>query len=174
MGLNRRRTEMASKKHRPEEAVAKLRQVDVLVSQGQSVADAIRAIGVTEDTYYRWRREFGGLKADQGKRLKALGGENARRRKVGGGGRARWSRAAGGATAAEVSSVAPVPPSPQGPRPPAREEPWTSPVPPCGAGQAGLVQRKSAPSRHMRCRTMPSLRVTATTAFCMPRRFTTA
>ena len=53
---------MASKKHRPEEAVAKLRQVDVLVSQGQSVAEAIRAIGVTEVTYYRWRREFGGLK----------------------------------------------------------------------------------------------------------------
>ena len=53
---------MASKRHRPEEAVAKLRQVDVLVSQGQSVAEAIRAIGVTEVTYYRWRREFGGLK----------------------------------------------------------------------------------------------------------------
>jgi hypothetical protein len=46
---------MASKKHRPEEAVAKLRQVDVLVSQGQSVAEAIRAIGVTEVTYYRRR-----------------------------------------------------------------------------------------------------------------------
>ena len=60
---------MASKKHRPEEAVAKLRQVDVLVSQGQTVAEAIRAIGVTEVTYYRWRREFGGLKSDQVKRL---------------------------------------------------------------------------------------------------------
>jgi putative transposase len=63
MALNRRRTEMASemasKKHRPEEAVAKLRQVDVLVSQGQSVAEAIRAIGVTEVTYYRWRRDAG-------------------------------------------------------------------------------------------------------------------
>ena len=53
---------MASKKHRPEEAVAKLRQVDVLVSQGQAVAEAIRAIGVTEVTYCRWRREFGGLR----------------------------------------------------------------------------------------------------------------
>ena len=73
---------MASKKHRPEEAVAKLRQVDVLVSQGRSVADAIRAIGVTEVTYYRWRREFGGLKADQVKRLKALEAENARLRKA--------------------------------------------------------------------------------------------
>ena len=73
---------MASKKHRPEEAVAKLRQVDVLVSQGQSVAEAIRAIGVTEVTYYRWRREFGGLKADQVKRLKDLEAENARLRKA--------------------------------------------------------------------------------------------
>src|ERR671929_1172080 len=82
MVSNRRRTEMASKKHRPEEAVAKLRQVDVLVSQGQSVAEAIRAIGVTEVTYYRWRREFGGLKSDQVKRLKALEAENARLRKA--------------------------------------------------------------------------------------------
>src|SRR5215218_2414710 len=82
MGLNRRRTEMASKKHRPEEAVAKLRQVDVLVSQGQPVAEAIRAIGVTEVTYYRWRREFGGLKADQVKRLKEPEAENARLRRA--------------------------------------------------------------------------------------------
>ena len=73
---------MASKKHRPEEAVAKLRQVDVLVSQGQSVAEAIRAIGVTEVTYYRWRREFGGLKSEQVKRLKELEAENARLRRA--------------------------------------------------------------------------------------------
>jgi putative transposase len=70
---------MASKRHRPEEAMAKLRQVDVLVSQGQSVAEAI---GVTEVTYYRWRREFGGLKLDQVKRLKELEAENARLRKA--------------------------------------------------------------------------------------------
>src|SRR3954447_25120480 len=82
MALSRRRTELASKKHKPEEAVAKLRQVDVLVSQGRSVADAIRAIGVTEVTYYRWRREFGGLKSEQVKRLKALEAENARLRKA--------------------------------------------------------------------------------------------
>jgi putative transposase len=73
---------MASKKHRPEEAVAKLRQADVLVSQGQSVAEAIRAIGVTEVTYHRWRREFGGLKSDQVKRLKDLEAENARLRRA--------------------------------------------------------------------------------------------
>src|SRR5918994_730276 len=82
MGLNQRRTEMASKKHRPEEAVAKLRQVDVLVSQGQAVAEAIRAVGVTEVTYYRWRREFGGLKSDQVKRLKEREAENTRLRKA--------------------------------------------------------------------------------------------
>lgn len=55
---------MPKKIHKPEEVVAKLRQVDVLVSQGQTTADAIRSIGVTEVTYYRWRKEFGGLNAD--------------------------------------------------------------------------------------------------------------
>ncbi len=73
---------MAKKGHTPEEIVAKLRQVDVLVSQGRSVADAIRAIGVTEVTYHRWRREFGGLKLDQVKRLKELEAENARLRRA--------------------------------------------------------------------------------------------
>jgi putative transposase len=73
---------MAKRGHKPEEAVAKLRQADVLVSQGQSVAEAIRAIGVTEVTYYRWRREFGGLKSDQVKRLKELEAENGRLRKA--------------------------------------------------------------------------------------------
>ncbi len=73
---------MASKKHRPEEALAKLRQVDALVSQGQSVAEAIRAIGVTEVTYYRWRRELGGLKSDQVKRVQELDTENARLRRA--------------------------------------------------------------------------------------------
>ena len=73
---------MLKKIHKPEEVVAKLRQVDVLVSQGQTAADAIRSIGVTEVTYYRWRKEFGGLKADQVKRLKDLETENARLRKA--------------------------------------------------------------------------------------------
>ncbi len=54
---------MARKKtHTPEEIVAKLRQVEVLVGQGKTVAEAVRSIGVTEPTYYRWRTEFGGLK----------------------------------------------------------------------------------------------------------------
>ena len=73
---------MPNKVHKPEEVVAKLRQVDVLVSQGQTTADAIRSIGVTEVTYHRWRKEFGGLKADQVKRLKDLETENTRLRKA--------------------------------------------------------------------------------------------
>jgi putative transposase len=73
---------MPKKRHKPEEIVAKLRQVDVLVSQGQNVADAIRSISVSELTYYRWRKEFGGLKIDQVKRLKDLETENARLRKA--------------------------------------------------------------------------------------------
>jgi transposase-like protein len=75
--------EMARKKaHTPEEIVAMLRQAEVLVGQGKTVAEAVRAIGVTEPTYYRWRTEFGGLKLDQVKRLKELERENARLRKA--------------------------------------------------------------------------------------------
>ena len=73
---------MARKRYKPEEIVAKLRQVDVLVSQGQSVADAVRSIGVTDVTYYRWRSEFGGLKTDQVKRMKDQEVENQRLRKA--------------------------------------------------------------------------------------------
>lgn len=69
---------MPRKRHKPEEIVARLRQADVLISQGQSVTDAVRAIGVTEVTYYRWRQEFGGLKTDQVRRMKELEAENAR------------------------------------------------------------------------------------------------
>ncbi|KQQ84743.1 transposase [Aureimonas sp. Leaf324] len=73
---------MPRKKPSPEEIVAKLRQVDVLVSQGRSVAEAVRTIGVTPFTYYRWRKEYGGLKVDQVKRLKELEKENERLRKA--------------------------------------------------------------------------------------------
>ena len=73
---------MPRKRHKPEEIVAKLHQVDVLSSQGQSVAEAIRAIGVTEVTYYRWRQEYGGLRSDQVKRMKNLETENARLRRA--------------------------------------------------------------------------------------------
>ena len=61
---------MARKQHKPEEIVAKLRQVEVLAAQGKTLAEGARAIGVTEATYYRWRSEYGGLKLDQVKRLK--------------------------------------------------------------------------------------------------------
>ena len=73
---------MPRKSYKPEEIVGKLRQVDVLTSQGQSVAEAIRSIGVSEVTYYRWRQEFGGLKSDQIKRLKDLETENNRLRRA--------------------------------------------------------------------------------------------
>ncbi len=73
---------MASKHHKPEEIVGQLRQVEVLVGQGKPMAEAIRAIGVTEPTYYRWRAEYGGLKLDQVRRLKQLEQENGRLRRA--------------------------------------------------------------------------------------------
>ncbi len=73
---------MPQKKHSPEEIVTKLRQVDAMTSQGRTVAEAIRAIGVAEATYHRWRKEFGDLKLDQVRRLKELELENSRLRRV--------------------------------------------------------------------------------------------
>jgi len=73
---------MAAKRHKGEEILTKLRQVDVLNTQGKSMAEAIRSIGVTEITCYRWRAEYGGLKGDQVKRLKELEAENARLRRA--------------------------------------------------------------------------------------------
>jgi putative transposase len=69
---------MGNKRHTAEEIVSKLRQVDVLTAQGRTVAEAIRQIGVTEVTYYRWGNEYGGLKSDQVKRLKDLEMESVR------------------------------------------------------------------------------------------------
>ena len=73
---------MAGKRFKPEEFVVKLRQVEVLQGQGSTLVDAIRQIGVTEVTYYRWRREYGGMKTDQLKRLKGLEKENERLRRA--------------------------------------------------------------------------------------------
>jgi predicted secreted protein len=73
---------MARKRHKPEEIIAKLRQVDVLTGQGRSVSEAVKTIAVTETTYFRWRSEYGGMKTDQVKRLKALEVENARLRRA--------------------------------------------------------------------------------------------
>ena len=73
---------MGIKRHKPEEIVAKLRQVDVLTAQGKSIAEAVKTISVTETTYFRWRAEYGGLKSDQVKRLKDLELENTRLRRA--------------------------------------------------------------------------------------------
>ena len=73
---------MANKRPKPEEIVTKLRQVEVLIGQGKSRIDAIRAIGVVEQTYYRWRKQYGGMGADQVKELKRLQKENERLRRA--------------------------------------------------------------------------------------------
>ncbi len=69
---------MPRKGHSPEQVLNKLRQVEVAVAGGKSVGKAVREIGVTDHTYYRWRREYGGLNLDQARRLKKLEQENAR------------------------------------------------------------------------------------------------
>jgi len=75
-------TTLTKKRHTTEEIIGKLREVEVVVGRGGSLGEAIRAIGVTEQTYYRWRKEYGGLKMDQAKRLKELERENLRLRKA--------------------------------------------------------------------------------------------
>jgi transposase-like protein len=73
---------MRQKRFSAEQIVNKLRQAEVLLSQGQIVTQACKAIGVTEQTYYRWRKEYGGLKTDQAKRLKELERENGRLKRL--------------------------------------------------------------------------------------------
>ena len=73
---------MKRKQFSAEQIVNKLRQAEVLLSQGQTVAQACKALGITEQTYYRWRKEYGGLKADQAKRLKELERENVRLKRL--------------------------------------------------------------------------------------------
>ena len=73
---------MAGKREKPEDIVMKLRQVEVLQGQGMSVAEAVRRVGMTQQTYYRWRRQYGGMSRDQLKRLKELEKENARLRRA--------------------------------------------------------------------------------------------
>ncbi len=70
------------RRHQPEEVIGKLREAEIVLSQGGSVADASCRIGVTQQTYYRWRKEFGGLKMDQARRMKELERENARLRQA--------------------------------------------------------------------------------------------
>ncbi len=73
---------MAGRRDKPEEIVSKLRQVEVLQGQGMTIADAVRQIGTTEQTYYRWRKQYGGMSRDQLKRLKELERENQRLRRA--------------------------------------------------------------------------------------------
>lgn len=70
------------KRSTPEEIIAKLREVEVRLSQGETTGQAVRAIGVTEQTYYRWRKEYGGLQVGQAKRMKDMEKENARLRRA--------------------------------------------------------------------------------------------
>jgi transposase-like protein len=73
---------MPRKGHRAEEIIAKLREADVLLGQGKRVAEVVKALGVSEVTYYRWRQEYGGMSVSQARRLKELERENARLRKA--------------------------------------------------------------------------------------------
>lgn len=73
---------MAGKRDKPEDIVLKLRQIEVLHGQGMAISDAVRQIGVTGPTYYRWRKQYGGMNRDQLKRLKELERENQRLRRA--------------------------------------------------------------------------------------------
>jgi putative transposase len=73
---------MSRKRYTPEQIIGKLREAEVGLSQGQTVGQACRTLGIAEQTFYRWRREYGGLKVEQAKRLKALEQENARLRRA--------------------------------------------------------------------------------------------
>lgn len=73
---------MASKRHTPEQIINKLRQAEVEIANGATIAQVCKKIGVTDQTYYRWRNEYGGMRVDQAKRLKVLEKENAQLKKL--------------------------------------------------------------------------------------------
>jgi transposase-like protein len=73
---------MGRRTYTPERIINKLREVEVFISQGASTAEASRKVGITEQAYYRWRREYGGMRIEQAKRLKELEKENARLKKL--------------------------------------------------------------------------------------------
>ena len=73
---------MARTRHTADQIIAKLREVEVLLSRGMKVPEAVRQISVTEQTYYRWRKEYGGLRTDQARRMKDLEKENQRLKKL--------------------------------------------------------------------------------------------
>lgn len=73
---------MGRKRFQPEEIISKLREAEVLLAKGDTVGQVVRRLGVTEQTYYRWRKEYGGLTVDQAKKLKYMENENARLKKL--------------------------------------------------------------------------------------------
>jgi putative transposase len=73
---------MAKKTFTTEQIISKLREAEVLISQGQAVPATCKVIGVTEQTYYRWRKAYGGLRIDRAQRLRELGQENARLKRI--------------------------------------------------------------------------------------------
>jgi len=73
---------MVKKSHSPEQIIARLREAEILLNQGANVGEASRKVGITEQTYYRWRREYGGMRVEQAKRLKELEKENGRLKKL--------------------------------------------------------------------------------------------
>jgi transposase-like protein len=73
---------MPRKRYRPEDILFKLREADILISQGKTVAETIRVLGISDVSYYRWRKEYGGMTTSQVKRLKELEKENQRLRKA--------------------------------------------------------------------------------------------
>ena len=73
---------MAKKGYTPEQIINKLREAEIILSQGNSISEASRKVGVTEQTYYRWRKEYGGMRVEQAKKLKDLEKENARLKKL--------------------------------------------------------------------------------------------
>ncbi len=73
---------MSRKRHTPEQIIRKLREAEVGLAKGQTAGDVVRKLGITEQTYYRWRKEYGDLRLDQAKRLKALEKENGRLKKL--------------------------------------------------------------------------------------------
>ena len=73
---------MVRRAHTPEQIINKLREAEIHINEGISISEASRKIGVTQQTYYRWRKEYGGLRIEQAKRLKGLEKENARLKKL--------------------------------------------------------------------------------------------
>ena len=73
---------MAKKRFQAEQIIGKLREAEVEIARGQTIGQVVKKLGITEQTYYRWRKEYGGLRTDQAKRLKELEKENARLKKL--------------------------------------------------------------------------------------------